>query len=75
MRGSVCLQQQNSHLLVRMGREEEGVNPMKLELAAVARTLQATATGTGLLYLCDNETTLDKVMRWIGRGPRATTRE
>jgi hypothetical protein len=25
-----------------------------------------------LLYLCDSETTLDKVSRWIGSGPRTT---
>jgi ribonuclease HI len=42
------------------------------ELAAVARTLQATPPGIDLLYLCDSETTLDKVSRWIGRGPRTT---
>ena len=40
--------------------------------SVLARTLQATSAGTDLLYLCDSETTLDKVSRWIGRGPRAT---
>jgi hypothetical protein len=41
-------------------------------LAAVAQTLQATPQEVDLLYLCDNETTLDRVSRWIGSGPRTT---
>ena len=24
------------------------------------------------MYVCDNETTLDKVSKWIGSGPRTT---
>jgi hypothetical protein len=40
--------------------------------AAVARTLQATPPEIDLLYLCDSGTTLDKVSRWIGSGPRTT---
>ena len=63
--GSACLQQQGRHLEVKVGREEEGVS-------SLARTLQATSVGTDLLYLCDSETTLTKVSRWIDRGPRAT---
>jgi hypothetical protein len=39
---SFCLQQQDRHLVVRVGREEDGVNSLRLERAAVARTLQAT---------------------------------
>jgi ribonuclease HI len=70
--GNVCLQQQDRHLLVRVGREEDGVNSLRQKLAAVARTLQATPTGIDLLYLCDSETTLDKISWWIGRGPRTT---
>jgi hypothetical protein len=65
--GSVCFQQQGRHLEVKVGREEEGVSSLRPE-----RTLQATSTGTDLLYLCDSETTLTKVSRWIGRGPRTT---
>ncbi len=41
-------------------------------LAAVARTLQATPPEVDLLCLCDSETTLDKVLRWIGSDPRTT---
>ena len=59
--GSVSLQEQDRHLEVKVGREEEGVSSMRPELAALARTLQATSAGTDLLYLCDSETTLTKV--------------
>ena len=48
--GSVCLQQQGRHLEVKVGREE-GVSSIRPELAALARTLQATSTGTDLLYV------------------------
>jgi hypothetical protein len=41
--GSVCLQRQDKCLVVRVGRQEEGVNSLRPELAAVARTLQAAA--------------------------------
>jgi hypothetical protein len=70
--GSVCLQQQDKYLEVKVGREEEGVRLMRPGLAALAATLQATSAGTDLLYLCDSETTLTKVSRLIGRGPRTT---
>ena len=69
---SVCLHRQDKCLVVRVGREEEGANSLRPELAAVARTLQATPTEIDLLYFCDSETTLDKVSRWIGSGPRTT---
>jgi ribonuclease HI len=70
--GSVCLQRQDKCLVVRVGPEEEGVNSLRPELAAVARTLQATSPEVDLLYLCDSETTLHKASRWIGSGPRTT---
>ena len=38
--GSVCLQQ-DRHFVVLVGRDEEGINSMRPETAAVARTLQA----------------------------------
>jgi hypothetical protein len=40
--GSVCLQRPGCNLVVRVGREEEGVSSLRPELAAIARTLQAT---------------------------------
>ena len=55
-------------LTVRVGREEEGVSSLRPELAAIARTLQATPVESDLLYLCDSEAALkfDKMSRWIG---------
>jgi hypothetical protein len=38
----------------------------------MARTLQATSLEVDLLYLCDSETALEKVSRWIGSGPKTT---
>jgi hypothetical protein len=58
--------------VVRVGREEEGVNSLRPESAASARTLQDTPPEVDLLYLCDSETTLDKVSRLIGSSPRTT---
>ncbi len=55
-----------------MDREEEGVSSLRPELAAIARTLQATSVEVDLLYLCDSEAALNKVSRWIGSGPRTT---
>jgi hypothetical protein len=71
--GSVCLQQQDKCLVTGpSGPRRGGSQLTTARLAAVARTLQATPPGINLLYLCDSETTLDKVSRWIGRGPRTT---
>jgi ribonuclease HI len=64
--------QRSTGLEVKVGREEEGVGSLRPEIAALARTLQATSAGTDLQYLCDSETTLTKMSRWIGRGPRTT---
>jgi len=55
-----------------VGREEEGVSSLRLELAAIPRTLQATSVEVDLIYLCDSEAALNKVSRWIGSGPRTT---
>ena len=51
------LLEQSKYLEVRVGREEEGVNSLRPDLAAMAaRELQATPSGVDLLYLCDSET-------------------
>jgi hypothetical protein len=70
--GSVCLQRPGCNLVVRVGREEEGVSSLRPELAAMARTLQATPAESDLFYLCDSEAALNKMSRWIGSGPRTT---
>jgi hypothetical protein len=68
--GTICFQQPGCNLVVRVGREEEGVSSLRQELAVIARTLQATSVEVDLLYLCDSESSLNKVSRWIGSGPR-----
>jgi hypothetical protein len=72
--GSVCLQRQDKCLVVRAGREEEGVNSLRPDWQQWLglRTLQATPSVVDLLNLFDSETTLDKVSRWIGSGSRTT---
>ena len=70
--GCVCLQQPGYILMVRVGREEEGVSSLRAELAAIARTLQTVPVESDLLYLCDSEAALNKISQWIGSGPRAT---
>ena len=55
-------------LLEAPRNKEEGVSSLRPELAAIARTLQATALEVDLLYLCDSEAALNKVSRWIGSG-------
>jgi hypothetical protein len=70
--GSVCLQRPGCSLIVRVGREEEGVISLRPELAAIDRILQATPVESDLLYLCDSESALNKMSRWIGSGPCTT---
>jgi len=70
--GSVYFQRPGRNLVVRVGREEEGASSLKPELAAIARTLQATSVEVDLLYLCDSEAALSKVSRCIGSGPCTT---
>ena len=70
--GCVCLQRPGYILMVRVGREEEGVSSLRAELAAIARTLQTVPVESDLLYLCDSEAALNKILRWIGSGPRTT---
>ena len=70
--GSICLQRPTCNLVVRVGREEEGVSSLRPELAAMARTLQAAPAESDLIYLCDSEAALNKISRWIGSGSRTT---
>jgi ribonuclease HI len=70
--GSVRFQRPGRNLVVHVGREEEGFSSLRLELAVIARTLQATALEVDLVYLCDSESALNKVSQWIGSGPRTT---
>jgi len=71
-RGIFCFQRPGRNLVVRVGREEEGVSSLRPELAMIASTLQATVLEVDLLYLCYSEAALNKVSQWIGIGPRTT---
>jgi hypothetical protein len=68
--GIVCFQRPGRNLVVRVGREDEGVSSLRLELDVIASTLQATSSEVDLLHLCDSEAVLNKVSLWIGSGPR-----
>ena len=49
-----------------MGREEEGSSSNRPELAAFLLALRDTLMEEPLLYLCDNQSLLKAVTRWIG---------
>jgi ribonuclease HI len=70
--GIICLQRPTCIIVVRVGREEEGVSSLRAELAAMACALQAAPAESDLIYLCDSEAALNKISRWIGSGPRTT---
>ena len=56
----------------KVGREEEGSTSNRPELAAFLLALRDTLIEEPLLYLCDNQSLLKTVNRWIGEGGKAT---
>jgi len=56
----------------KVGREEEGSSSNRPELAASLLALRDTRIEEPLLYLCDNQSLLKTVNRWIGEGGKAT---
>jgi len=56
----------------KVGREEEGSSSNRPELAAFLLALRDTLIEEHLLYLCDNQSLLKAVNRWIGEGGKAT---
>jgi len=56
----------------KVGREEEGSSSNWPELAAFFLALRNTLIEEPLLYLCDNQSLLKAVTRWIGEGGKAT---
>jgi len=56
----------------KLGREEEGSSSNRLELAAFLLALRDTLIKEPLLYLCDNQSLLKAVNRWIGEGEKVT---
>jgi len=55
-----------------VGREEEGSSSNQPELAAFLLALHGTMVEKLLLYLCDNQSLLAAVTRWIGKSGKAT---
>ena len=56
----------------KVGREEEGSSSNRPKLAAFFLALLHTPIEEPLLYLCDNQSLLKAVTRWIGEGGKAT---
>jgi len=56
----------------KVGREEEGSSSNRPELAAFLLALRDTPIEEPLLYLCDSQSLLYAVNRWIGEGGKAT---
>jgi len=56
----------------KVGREEEGSSSNQPELAAFLLALRDKLIEEPLLYLCDNQSLLKAVNRWIGGGRKAT---
>jgi len=55
-----------------VGREEEGSSSNRHESAAYLLALRDTLIEEPLLYLCDKQSLLKTVNRWIGEGGKAT---
>jgi ribonuclease HI len=51
-----------------VGREGEGLSSNRPELVALWECLETHPDNKNLLYLTDNETTLQTINKWIGRG-------
>jgi len=56
----------------KVGREEEGSCSNQPKLAAFLLALRDMPIEEPLLYLCDNQSLLKAVSRWIGEGGKAT---
>jgi len=56
----------------KVGREEEGSSSNRPELAVLFLALRDTLIEKLLLFLCDNQSLLKAVNRWIGEGGKAT---
>jgi len=56
----------------KVGHEEQGSSSNQPELAAFFLALRDTLIEEPLLYLCDNQSFLKAVNRWIGEGGKET---
>jgi len=66
------LTRKGKKLLCKVGREEKGSSSNRPELAAFLLALRDMLIEELLLYLCDNQSLLKAVTRWIGEGGKAT---
>jgi hypothetical protein len=66
--GVWCRHVHDQEWSIRVGRESEGTNSKRPELAALASALRAVHVQSPLLYLCDNEAVLLDIAKWIGEG-------
>jgi len=66
------LRRKKKKLQCKVGREEEGSSSNQPELAAFLLALRDTLIEELLLYLCENQSLLKAVNRWIGEGGKAT---
>ena len=56
----------------RVGREEEGTSSNRPELGGAVLALRQAELSEDVLILCDNESVLKAIKKWIGQGGRAT---
>ena len=56
----------------KVGREGESSSSNRPELAVFLLALRDTLIEEPLLYLCDNQSLLKAVTRWIGEGGKVT---
>jgi len=66
--GYMNLQKIRERQLWKVGREEDGSSLNRPELAAFVMALHGTPVTNPMLYLCDNQTLLKAVKRWVGEG-------
>ncbi len=64
------LHEQRSNQSHKVGREEEGMSSNRPELVPLRECLETHPDSENLLYLTDNETTLQSINKWIGGGAK-----
>ena len=69
--GVWCWHERAQHWGIRVGREDEGSNSKRPEMAALASFLRSIDRRCPCVYLCDNAAVLDNINKWIGEGSKA----
>jgi ribonuclease HI len=72
--GSGCckFKEEGAGKCARVGREEEGTSSNRPELGGIVLVLESAALSEDALLLCDNETVLCVIKKWVGQGGKAT---